>query len=137
MKILNAEFITGAVSPEQFPEIKFPEVAFSGRSNVGKSTLLNSIVRRKNLARTSSTPGKTREINFFSVDNKWSFADLPGFGYAAVGKAYRMKWIKEFAAGLMMSVGGMISWEMDFRWYGFLFWFLLWFVFHRLVEGRE
>ncbi len=94
MNVFNAEFVKGAVSPDNFPDLKLPEAAFAGRSNVGKSTLLNSIVNRKNLARTSSSPGKTREINFFIVDNKWSLADLPGFGYASIGKKYREMWKK-------------------------------------------
>lgn len=96
MKLLNAEFLLGAKSPEQFPKTTLPETAFVGRSNVGKSSLLNSICNRKNLAKTSSTPGKTREINFFIVQNNqgkpvWTLADLPGFGYAAVSKEERQK----------------------------------------------
>ena len=92
MKIHNADFIKGAVDPEGFPVYKYPEVAFSGRSNVGKSTLINSIVHRKNLAKISSTPGKTKEINFFVVEDKWSFADMPGFGYTATGRKDRERW---------------------------------------------
>ncbi len=92
MKILKAEFIKGAEKPEQFPISRLPEVAFVGRSNVGKSSLINSIVQRKNLARISSTPGKTQQINFFTVDSKWSFADMPGFGYASVSKTDRKNW---------------------------------------------
>lgn len=94
MKNFNAEFIKGAADEKQFPDYTLPEVAFVGRSNVGKSSLLNSILLRKNLARTSASPGKTREINFFSVDGKWSFADMPGFGYASIGKSFREKWEK-------------------------------------------
>lgn len=94
MKVLNADFIIGAAGKEQFPNYSYPEFAFAGRSNVGKSSLLNSIVMNKKLAKTSSTPGKTQQINFFLVENKWSFADLPGFGYAAIGKQHREKWAK-------------------------------------------
>jgi GTP-binding protein len=94
MIVLNAEFIKGAVKADQFPELNYPEIAFVGRSNVGKSSLLNSIVNRKNLAHTSSTPGKTQQINFFVVEGKWTFADLPGFGYAAIGKQHREEWAK-------------------------------------------
>jgi GTP-binding protein len=94
MKVLNADFVLGAASEEQFPEYSYPEFAFAGRSNVGKSSLLNSIVMNKKLAKTSSTPGKTQQINFFIVEKKWSFADLPGFGYAAIGKQHRVKWAK-------------------------------------------
>lgn len=92
MKPLNADFILGTVNTGGFPKIKLPEVAFSGRSNVGKSSLLNSIVLRKNLAHISSTPGKTQQINFFNVEGKWIFADLPGFGYAKVSKDLRQQW---------------------------------------------
>jgi len=94
MKPLNADFILGTVKPDEFPKSKLPEIAFSGRSNVGKSSLLNSIVLRKNLAHISSTPGKTQQINFFNVENKWIFADLPGFGYAKVSKDLRQNWQK-------------------------------------------
>ncbi|MCL5991376.1 MAG: ribosome biogenesis GTP-binding protein YihA/YsxC [Bacteroidetes bacterium] len=94
MKTLNAEFNRGVLNPEQFPDYKYPEIAFSGRSNVGKSSLLNSILHRKNLAHISSTPGKTQQINFFVVDGKWSFADLPGYGYAVISKEKRTEWSK-------------------------------------------
>ena len=89
MDIKQVDFIAGAVSFEQFPQTSLPEIAFIGRSNVGKSSLINSLIRRKNFARTSSTPGKTQQINFFTVNNIFSFADLPGFGYASVGKEQR------------------------------------------------
>ncbi len=94
MKNLNAEFILGASKVSQFPLIDKPEVAFTGRSNVGKSSLLNSIVLRKNLAKISATPGKTQQINFFDIENKWIFSDLPGFGYAEVPKSLKESWIK-------------------------------------------
>jgi GTP-binding protein len=94
MKQLSAELIISAANESQFPNINLPEIAFSGRSNVGKSSLLNDIVFRKNLAHISSSPGKTRQINFYKVDNKWIFADLPGFGYAAVSKDVRLEWQK-------------------------------------------
>lgn len=94
MKTLNAEFSRGVLNPEQFPDYKYPEIAFAGRSNVGKSSLLNSILHRKNLAHISSTPGKTQQINFFVVDGRWSFADLPGFGYAVISKEKRAEWSK-------------------------------------------
>jgi GTP-binding protein len=79
-----------AVRPDQFPPERFPEFAFLGRSNVGKSSLLNALVGVKGLARTSSTPGRTQAINFFQIENKWCFADLPGYGYAkAPGRVTR------------------------------------------------
>lgn len=91
---MEAEFLLGAATIEQFPKTNLPELAFSGRSNVGKSSLINSIVLKKNLALISSSPGKTRQINFFKVEGKWSFADLPGFGYAQVSKDLREQWRK-------------------------------------------
>jgi GTP-binding protein len=92
MKILEAEFIIGADYSKIFPITELPEVAFSGRSNVGKSSLLNNLVHRKNLAHTSATPGKTQQINFYKIENKWMFADLPGFGFAVISKKEREKW---------------------------------------------
>lgn len=94
MKPMEAEFLLGAVAIEQFPKTNLPELAFSGRSNVGKSSLINSIVLQKNLALISSSPGKTRQINFFKVEGRWTFADLPGFGYAQVSKDLREQWRK-------------------------------------------
>lgn len=94
MKQLSAIFVKSAATAKDFPEINLPEIAFIGRSNVGKSSLINSIVLKKNLALVSSTPGKTKLINFFNVENKWSFADLPGFGFAAVSKGLREEWKK-------------------------------------------
>ena len=94
MTPLTADFIRGTRKPEDFPKTLLPEIAFAGRSNVGKSSLLNSILYRKNLARISSTPGKTQEINFYLVDSKWMFADLPGFGYASVSKTTRESWVQ-------------------------------------------
>jgi GTP-binding protein len=92
MKILSAEFVKSATLPSQYPEGKLPEVAFAGRSNVGKSSLINTIARKKNLARTSSTPGCTRLINFFTVNNEISLVDLPGYGYAKAPIASRREW---------------------------------------------
>ncbi len=88
----KAEFILSATSPAHFPETSYPEIAFAGRSNVGKSSLLNKLLRRKNLAKTSSTPGKTRQINFFRVDDRFQLVDLPGYGYAKVSKTEREAW---------------------------------------------
>ncbi len=95
MKIRRAELCRSCAKPEQFPETPRPEVAFLGRSNVGKSSLLNALVQRKQLARTSSTPGKTRMIHFFEVDidaAKWMFVDLPGYGWAQVSRKERESW---------------------------------------------
>ena len=92
MKVVSAEFIKSATLPSHYPEGKLPEVAFVGRSNVGKSSLINTMTRRKNLARTSGTPGCTRLINFFEVNDQISLADLPGYGYAKVPEASRREW---------------------------------------------
>ena len=89
---LEAEFIGGATHGSHYPTTGRPEVAFLGRSNVGKSSLLNYLVHRKNLALVSGNPGKTRQINFFDVDGKWVFVDVPGFGYAKVSKEMRSEW---------------------------------------------
>lgn len=91
-KVTSVEFVTSATAPSGFPETMLPEIAFVGRSNVGKSSLLNGLVNRRNLARTSSTPGKTRQINFFEVNKACNFVDLPGYGYAKVSKTEREAW---------------------------------------------
>ena len=88
----EASFLTSAFQPEQFPPADRPEVAFAGRSNVGKSSLINRLVERRNLARISSRPGRTRSINFFSVENTLYLADLPGYGFAAVSQEVRQGW---------------------------------------------
>jgi GTP-binding protein len=91
--IRRLEFLGGQASAEGWkPTSELPEIAFSGRSNVGKSSLLNALVRRKALARVSATPGKTREINFFRVNDAFHLVDLPGYGYARVSKAARQSW---------------------------------------------
>ena len=94
MKIVSADFLTGAVSPKQWPPGSWPEFAFAGRSNVGKSSLIRSLLNRKKLVRTSSTPGKTQEINFFKVNGELIFADLPGYGFAKVPPSVQKKWRK-------------------------------------------
>jgi GTP-binding protein len=92
MHIRSAQFITSAVKPAQYPPPDFPEVAFAGRSNVGKSSLINTLVNRKRLVKTSSTPGRTQLINFFLVNGSLSLVDLPGYGYAKVPLAVKKKW---------------------------------------------
>ena len=94
MKIFSAEFITGAVSCKQYPDSVCPELAFVGRSNVGKSSLINSLLNRKKLVKTSQTPGKTQQINFFKINNNFIFADLPGYGFAKVPQIVRKHWKK-------------------------------------------
>jgi GTP-binding protein len=89
MKITKAEFITSSTEVSQCPPEQIPEYAFIGRSNVGKSSLINMLVDRKKLAKTSSTPGKTRLINHFKINHQWFLCDLPGYGYAKVSKKDR------------------------------------------------
>ncbi|MCU0562944.1 MAG: ribosome biogenesis GTP-binding protein YihA/YsxC [Desulfobacterales bacterium] len=92
MMITSAEFVTSAVRPAQFPPAGLPEFAFAGRSNVGKSSLINTLVSRRKLVQTSSTPGKTRLINFFRVNEALMLVDLPGYGYARVSEEERRRW---------------------------------------------
>jgi GTP-binding protein len=92
MKIHAAEFLVSAVSPAQYPRQPLPEVAFAGRSNVGKSSLINTLVHRRGLVKTSATPGKTRAINFFLINARFLLVDLPGYGYARVPRDIRASW---------------------------------------------
>ena len=92
MIITSAEFVKSAVKPSHYPSADLPEIAFTGRSNVGKSSLINSLVNRKHLVKTSSTPGRTQLINFFIINKTISFVDLPGFGYAKVPDSVRKSW---------------------------------------------
>jgi GTP-binding protein len=92
MHVTSSEFVTSAVKPEQYPEPEYPEVAFAGRSNVGKSSLINKLVNRRSLVKTSSTPGRTQLINFFLVNAGLSLVDLPGYGYAKVPAAVKKQW---------------------------------------------
>jgi GTP-binding protein len=92
MKIISAEFIKSAFDEPDWPRDERPEIAFLGRSNVGKSSLINSLLGVKGLARTSSTPGRTQSLNFFLINNRFRFVDLPGYGYARVPKSIRVSW---------------------------------------------
>lgn len=92
MIIKSSEFVTSAVKPDQYPEALLPEIAFAGRSNVGKSSLINTLVNRKNLVKTSGTPGRTQLVNFFDINAAFSFVDLPGYGYAKVPKSVQKTW---------------------------------------------
>lgn len=92
MLIKSADFIKSAVKPSQYPAGDLPEIAFTGRSNVGKSSLINTLVNRKRLARTSATPGRTQLINFFTINAAVTFVDLPGYGYAKAPESVRKKW---------------------------------------------
>ena len=91
MIVKNPEFKISAVSPKQYPKDELPEVVLVGKSNVGKSSFINTMVNRKKLARTSSEPGKTRQINFYDIDKKMYFVDLPGYGYSKMSKAEQAK----------------------------------------------
>ena len=92
MEFIDVKLLTTAVRPEQYPDEALPEIALVGRSNVGKSSLVNCISNRKNFARTSSTPGKTATINFYEIGRRFRLVDLPGYGYAKVSKVEKEKW---------------------------------------------
>jgi GTP-binding protein len=92
IQIKSAEFLGSAVKPAQYPQHELPEVAFAGRSNVGKSSLINCLLQRKKLVRTSRTPGRTQTINFFGINQTYCFVDLPGYGFARVPEAIRAGW---------------------------------------------
>ncbi|MGO5580095.1 MULTISPECIES: ribosome biogenesis GTP-binding protein YihA/YsxC [Streptococcus] len=88
----NAEILLSAANKSHYPQDEIPEIALAGRSNVGKSSFINTLLNRKNLARTSGKPGKTQLLNFFNIDNQLRFVDVPGYGYAKVSKTERAKW---------------------------------------------
>jgi GTP-binding protein len=92
MMVKSAEFVTSAAAPAHYPQARYPEVAFAGRSNVGKSSLINTLVNRRRLVKTSRTPGRTQLINFFTVNDAISLVDLPGYGYARVPEAVQRQW---------------------------------------------
>lgn len=91
MKVINPKFEISAVSPKQYPSNNLPEIVLAGKSNVGKSSFINTLINRKSLARTSSEPGKTRQINFYNIDSKFYFVDLPGYGYSKMSKQEQTK----------------------------------------------
>ena len=92
MNLQNVEFLISAASTKDFPNKKFPEIAFAGKSNVGKSSVINRLLQRKNFARVGEKPGKTIHVNYFTVDNKCFFVDLPGYGFAKVSQAEKDRW---------------------------------------------
>ncbi|MBC2714178.1 MAG: YihA family ribosome biogenesis GTP-binding protein [Desulfobacteraceae bacterium] len=94
MIIKSAEFVVSATRPGNYPPENLPEIAFAGRSNVGKSTLINKLVNRKHLVKTSSTPGRTQLLNFFNINEAFVFVDLPGYGYAKVPERVKKDWGK-------------------------------------------
>ena len=112
VNLQNAEFILSAASPKDFLRDRMPQIAFAGRSNVGKSSVINRILNRKNFARVGAAPGKTTHINYFKIDNTFYLVDLPGYGYAKVSKAERDRWGRlmegYFADPELMTLGVMI-----------------------------
>ncbi len=112
LNVNNAEFIRSAASPSDFPRDLMPQVAFAGRSNVGKSSVINRLLNRKNFARVGSAPGKTTHINYFLIDKVFYLVDLPGYGYAKVSKTEKERWgrLMEqwFADNSLMTLGVMI-----------------------------
>ncbi|OFU48131.1 MULTISPECIES: ribosome biogenesis GTP-binding protein YihA/YsxC [Aerococcus] len=92
MDVHNVEFLISAVRPEQYPASTIPEIALAGRSNVGKSSFINTMINRKKLARTSSKPGKTQQLNYYQIEDLFYFVDVPGYGYARVSKTEKAKW---------------------------------------------
>lgn len=92
MKVIDARYLKSAMSPDAYPKDGRPEIAFVGRSNVGKSTLLNALLKKKSLAKTSGTPGKTQTVNFFEINATFYFVDLPGYGYAKVPLKIKRQW---------------------------------------------
>lgn len=94
MNLNFAEFVLSAASPKDFPKERLPEIAFAGKSNVGKSSVINKILLRKNFARVGEAPGKTTHVNYFQIDKKCYFVDLPGYGYAKVSQAEKDRWGK-------------------------------------------
>uniref|UniRef100_A0A832A2J6 Probable GTP-binding protein EngB n=1 Tax=Desulfacinum infernum TaxID=35837 RepID=A0A832A2J6_9BACT len=106
--IRSAVFVTSAVAPHGYPREELPEVAFAGRSNVGKSSLINAMVGRKKLVRTSATPGRTQTLNFFRINDAFFFVDLPGYGYAKVPQKVREQWgpmVEQYLAARPQLVG--------------------------------
>lgn len=94
MNFNNVTFLISAAAPKDFPKNRLPEIAFAGKSNVGKSSVINRVLNRKNFARVGDKPGKTIHVNYFTVDNKCYFVDLPGYGYAKVSQAEKDRWGK-------------------------------------------
>jgi len=94
MNLQNVQFLISASSPKDFPKTRLPEIAFAGKSNVGKSSVINRLLQRKNFARVGEKPGKTIHVNYFTVDGKCYFVDLPGYGFAKVSQAEKDRWGK-------------------------------------------
>ncbi|PID78010.1 MAG: YihA family ribosome biogenesis GTP-binding protein [Deltaproteobacteria bacterium] len=114
--VKKAEFVTSASKPSEYPASNLPEIAFAGRSNVGKSSLINALVNRKKLVKTSNTPGRTQRINFFEINDSLRFVDLPGYGYAKVSKKMRAQWKIMIETYLETRINMVcLVWLMDIR----------------------
>ena len=115
MNFQKVEFLISAASPKDFPKTRLPEIAFAGKSNVGKSSVINRILQRKNFARVGEKPGKTIHVNYFTVDSKCYFVDLPGYGFAKVSASEKARWgklMEEYFAANRIDLGVMI---VDYR----------------------
>lgn len=112
MNLHNVEFLISAASAKDFPKDRLPEIAFAGKSNVGKSSVINRLLQRKNFARVGEKPGKTIHVNYFTVDKKCYFVDLPGYGYAQVSQAEKERWgrlMENYFAADRIDLGVMIA----------------------------
>ena len=111
MNFNKVEFLISAASPKDFPKERLPEIAFAGKSNVGKSSVINRILQRKNFARVGEKPGKTIHVNYFTIDSKCYFVDLPGYGYAKVSQSEKERWgklMENYFAANRIDLGVMI-----------------------------
>ena len=111
MNLQNVDFLISAASPKDFPANRLPEIAFAGKSNVGKSSVINRLLQRKNFARVGEKPGKTIHVNYFTVDKKCYFVDLPGYGFAKVSQAEKDRWgklMEDYFASERIDLGIMI-----------------------------
>ena len=115
MNLQKVEFLISAASPKDFPKNRMPEIAFAGKSNVGKSSVINRLLQRKNFARVGERPGKTIHVNYFTVDSKCYFVDLPGYGFAKVSESEKARWgklMEDYFAADRINLGVMI---VDYR----------------------
>ena len=111
MNFQKVEFLISAANPKDFPKVRLPEIAFAGKSNVGKSSVINRILQRKNFARVGEKPGKTIHVNYFTIDSKCYFVDLPGYGYAKVSQSEKERWgklMENYFAANRIDLGVMI-----------------------------
>lgn len=111
MNFQNVEFLISAANPKDFPRDRLPEIAFAGKSNVGKSSVINRLLQRKNFARVGEKPGKTIHVNYFTIDKKCYFVDLPGYGYAKVSQSEKERWgklMENYFAANRIDLGVMI-----------------------------